>query len=230
MRKLFPSVLCLFLLSLSGSAEIRLVTGDATGAGYDADQRVLDITADGKQVLFLGDPSRSGPSPGITRSGFYLRDMATGSVSLLLDEENSLDASISADGRFVAFRKSNNDNIWRYDRFASNPQVISNNPNDECRSPQISDDGRYIAYASVATSHQVENPEALPPDGLPYVVLYDAETDTRRIITTAPDGSALETGFGGVAWWREFSLSGNGRYLFYSTDAPNAHPDRASAT
>ena len=226
---LFPGALCLSLFSLSAVAEIRLVTGDATGAGYDADQRVLDITADGRQVLFHGEPSRSGPSPGITRSGLYLRDLATGSLALLLDEGDALDASVSADGRFVAFRKTSNDNIWRYDRFAQNPQVISANPNDESRSPQISEDGRYIAYASIATSHQVENPEAIPADGMPYVVLYDAEKDTRRIVTTAPDGSALGTGFGGVAWWREFSLSGNGRYLFYSTDAPNAHPDRASA-
>ena len=218
----------LFLLfSLSAHAEIRLVTGDATGAGHDADQRVLDISADGKQVLFHGDPSRSGPSPGIARSGFYLRDMATDLVTLLLDEGVPLEGSISKDGRFLAYPKGNN--IWRYDRFAQRPQVISSNPNDECRSPQISDDGRYIAYASVATSHQVENPDALPPAGLPYVVLYDEETDTRRIVTTAPNGGALETGFGGVAWWREFSLSGNGRYLFYSTDAPNAHPDRSGA-
>ncbi|HKJ90355.1 MAG TPA: hypothetical protein VJ960_04440, partial [Oceanipulchritudo sp.] len=170
-------------------------------------------------------PSRAGPSPGINRAGFYLHNFSTQTSTLLLEEGNSLEAAVNADGRFIAFRRGNN--IWRYDRFASNPQVISANPNDESRSPQISDDGRFIAYASIATSNQVENPDAIPADGLPYVVLYDAEEDTRRVVTTTPGGSALENGFGGVAWFQEFSLSGNGRYLFYSTDSPNAHPDRA---
>ena len=221
-------VLLILSTSITAQPEIRLVTGDATGNGFDADLSVLDITADGKEALFLGEPSRAGPSPGISRAGFYLHNFSTQTSTLVLDEGNSLEASVSANARFIAFRKG--DNIWRYDRFASNPQVISANPNDESHSPQISDDGRFIAYASIATSHQVENPDAIPADGLPYVVLYDAETGTRRVVTTAPDGSALENGFGGVAWFQEFSLSGNGRYLFYSTDAPNAHPERTNAT
>jgi Tol biopolymer transport system component len=219
-----------FLLNafLSAQPEVRLVTGDATGSGFDADMRVLDTTADGGEVLFLGEPSRRGPSPGLTRAGFYLRHLGTDTISLVLDEGESLEGAISGDGRILVYAKG--DNIWRFDRLGTNPQVISGNPNDDTRSPQISDDGRYIAYASIATDSDVENPGAIPEGGLPYVVLYDAETKTRRIVTTAPDGSALESGFGGVNWFDEFSLSGNGRYLFYSTDAGNAHPERSNVS
>ena len=219
--------LCLVASTLTAQQDVRLVTGDAAGAGFEADLRVLDLTPDGKHVLFLGEPSRSGPSAGISRGGFYLRNLASGTITLLFDK-SPLEAAVSADGRFVAY--SGGANIWRFDRFASNPQPISGNLNEEPHTPQISDDGRFIAYASVATNAVVENPGALPADGLPYVVIYDSETQTQRIVTTAPDGSALDTGFGGVAWFQEFSFSGNGRYLFYSTDATNAHPDRDGAT
>lgn len=83
--------------------------------------------------------------------------------------------------------------------------------------PDITDDGRYVAFNSDASN--------LVPDDTnsnPDIFLFDRYSGTMSLISLAYDGSQL----GGATYGADtFALSPDGRYLAFMTDSRNVVPD-----
>lgn len=139
--------------------------------------------------------------------------------------DGSFAASISADGRFVAFDSAASDlisddrngqlDVFLRDRLSSRTQRASLGPqgaeaNERSYDPAISADGRYVAFTSWATN-------LAPRDlnGRPDVFLWDKQTGTMELISVGLGGAAGNDESGGA------SVSANGRYvgfLSYASD------------
>lgn len=89
--------------------------------------------------------------------------------------------------------------------------------------PSISDDGRYVAYHSNASDLVPDDPD----NDLTDIFLWDRATDTNVWVSRSSSGGSLD---------REAevpTVSGNGRYVFYSSSATNitgnANPNHLGA-
>ena len=140
-------------------------------------------------------------------------------------EGESLNPSVSRNGRFVAF-DSDADNlvngdsngfsdVFLYDRLTGTTTRVSRNtgggdPNGGSFNPVISPDGRFVAFDSDATN-------LIANDGNEFtdVYLYDRQTDNMTRVSVAPggnppDGNSINS-----------TLSADGRYVAFDSDAGN---------
>ncbi len=77
--------------------------------------------------------------------------------------------------------------------------------------PSVSADGRYVAYSAISDT---------TAPGLAYgVYRYDTVTGTRVLVSVAPGGAYPDDASG------EPAISGNGRYVAFSSDATNLVPN-----
>jgi Tol biopolymer transport system component len=138
---------------------------------------------------------------------------------------NSNYSAISADGRYVAFRSSADnlvvgDTNSEYDIFVHDRQsgqttrvsIASDGiqANDESLFTDISDDGRYVAFASVATNLVVDD-----TNGVTDIFVYDRQTGTTSRVSISSDATQAN-GFSGL-----LSSSGDGRYIAFQSHATN---------
>jgi len=111
------------------------------------------------------------------------------------------------------------DPIWHvyvYDRTTGLNELVSKSTsgtraNDDCSSPRISADGRYVVYTSGAsTLDPLNKATAL---GVPDVYVRDLIADTTHLVTYAQDGTVFTgTGYSGS---RFCSISPGGRFITY---------------
>lgn len=195
----------------------RLIARDTTSAGLSADGQVVVYDRDrhvyvsdqAAQLTVQVDVSRAGQSANAA----------------------SAHASISADGRYVAFM-SRGDNlvagdtngaadIFVYDRVARAIQRVSIG-NDGAQgnafslSPCINGDGRYVAFESYA-SNLVDGDTNAAPD----IFIHDrlAGTTMRVALDELGDAALSSAGF-------PFALSADGRAVAFESDLPLVATDR----
>lgn len=141
---------------------------------------------------------------------------------------DSRDASISADGRFVAFSSESGNlvagdtnfvtDVFVHDRQTG--QTVRVSVDDQGRQavdgdsfePVISGDGRWVAFTSLASNL---TGETLPPTvPRPQVYVHDRQTGRTFMVSDPangfPDGTADEP-----------SISGDGHYVAYRSDSEN---------
>ncbi len=147
--------------------------------------------------------------------------------------------SISADGRFVAYEsKSSNlvpgDNnkksdIFVYDRQTGQTTLVSRSStgelgNQHSTEPDISDDGRFVVFTSKASNFIESASSRKRGDGTHdrgpglSIYLHDRDTGMTRIVSVASDG----TPGSGRSWLP--SISGNGRFVLWTSHANNLVP------
>jgi Tol biopolymer transport system component len=148
------------------------------------------------------------------------------------DTVGSDEASISADGRFVAFVSTaanlvpgqvdvgGGPDVFLWDRVAGTTTLVSRaagSPvtvaNDNSRSPVVSADGRFVAYRSRATDLVTGQTD---PNGREFdVFLYDRVAETTTLVSRRP-GSETTTGNG-----RSESpvISADGRFVGFLSEA-----------
>lgn len=177
----------------------------------------------------------------------FLYDAATGQVRLASHKPgqpaspsgDSTKPALSADGRWLAFTSSGSSlvagqvdepstyDFFLYDRVTDETRLVSHLPGAPTAAsgrssfappgPQISDDGRFVAFSSEATdlvAGQVEQPFSFTYD--PF--LFDRNTDAVELVSRSRF-SPLEVGFfhlGGP-----ISLSGDGSTVVFDSDASN---------
>ncbi len=141
----------------------------------------------------------------------------------------SWNPSISRDGRYVAFESlasnliANDTNtvydIFVYDTLSGNTSRVSvdsagQETDDHSWNPHISQNGRYIVFASDATT-------LVPGDknGVRDIFVHDTQTARTQRLSTDLLGSE------GTDSSDYPTLSGNGEFAFYSSDAPNLVPN-----
>ncbi len=230
-RFIIKSLLSLHLCAapVSSRGEARLLTGDAAGNLHQQSATVMDLSGDGDLLLFSSGPPVSGSTPGIAVSGLYQRRISAGTLTFVSGAPTGpVDATMSNDGRYLAWRDGDGMVFWR-DVQANVTRPITSGADGVARRPVISGDGRYVAYASVSRNI-VANPAKLQPAQRPGVYLYDSQTTKTNVVTLTPSGDALNTGLGAsgsvATAGNEFDLSADGKYIVYATDAANASPDR----
>ena len=212
-----------------------LVSVDSNGVQSNGVQDSPKISADGQHIAFSSNATNLVPDDTNGVSDVFVHDMQTGitkraSVTSIGAQANSVsDGGVSSgDGRYIAFRSyatnlvSGDTNgladIFIHDMQSGITTRVSvasdgTQANDVSNLPSISADGRYIAFVSYAT-----NLVPIDTSSSPEVFVHDLQTGFTTRIAVDPNG--LE----GNAYSSNPSISGDGRYIAFYSDATNLVP------
>ena len=177
-------------------------------AGFSSVALGTPVSYGGRYVAFDSNAKNLIPGPSSQFRDIYVRDRNTSSterVSVALNGEqtngDSLDPSISADGRYVAFTSNASNlapdsdpgrfgwDIFVRDRLTGQTELVSVNSsgeqaNQESQSASISSDGRYVVFSSYATN--------LAPgidNGWDNVFIHDRQTGLTEWVSVGLNGA-----------------------------------------
>jgi Tol biopolymer transport system component len=223
-------------------------TGDTTRVSVASDgtqgngsSATPAISADGRYVAFFSYAFNLVPGDNNLFDDIFVHDTQTGQttrVSVASDgtqgNDNSAPApAISADGRYVAFSSlATNlvpgDTDGYYDIFVHDRQtgqtarvsVASDGTqgNESSGLSAISADGRYVAFDSYASNLATGD-----ANGYKDVFVHDRQTSQTTRVSVASDG----TQGNGASGYRH-AISGDGRYVAFSSEASNLVPGDAN--
>ncbi len=205
------------------------VAGDGTQANDWSSTSV--ISGNGRYVAFASWASNLVPGDTNGAPDIFVRDRQTGattreSVSTAGAQANagSSEVDISSDGRYVAFRShasnlvtgdtNHADDIFVRDRQNATTTRASvatdgTQADDDCVQPQISANGRYVAFASWRSNL------VLPDSGFGHVFLRDTVAATTTRVSETPSGGEAD------GYSQGPSMSPNGRYVAFESAASN---------
>lgn len=232
-------------------SQVEAVPGDDSSAEIGS-TRLVSVRFDGEQTLrrsnnpavsaqgrFVAFSSRARiveESANLAARQIFLRDMSTGSSTLLSrarggggGDGDSDWPSISSDGTRIVYSSGSTNlvcgdtngypDIFMYDAATGATTLISHAPNGDpanldSHSPSISDDGTHVAFTSSSTN--------LVPDSGTFdgVYVYDIAAKTTQLVTHAPDGAPADY-YGGY----NPSISGDGRLVTYRSASSNLVSD-----
>jgi Tol biopolymer transport system component len=216
----------------------------AAGTVGDLDSDDPSISADGRYVAFDSDAINLDPDSDDTVPDVFVRDTQANITTLAsrasgaagdVGDGASVDAAISADGRYVAF-ESDADNldddsddafphVFVRDLQASNDTTLVSRASgaagdvgdDGSQEASISADGRHVAFRSAA-----DNLDPDSDDDFLDVFVRDTQADITTLVSRA-DGAAGAVGDGGPSL--DPSLSADGRHVAFQSYADNLDPD-----
>jgi Tol biopolymer transport system component len=220
----------------AGLGEVRPVSLISGGSAF-GDQESFDpiVSRDGRFVLFTSTatnlvPGQSGgPDPAL-----FLRELSTGQTTLVSHAAGDPGAarigeqpSMSADGRFVAYISDATDllaapttagpKVFLFDRATGANVLVSHaatspttNANDESFLPDVSADGRFVAYESTASNIVTGQTEAVTADD---VFLYEVATGVNTLVSHT---AASPTTTGDASSRRATISDDGGRVAFQS--------------
>jgi Tol biopolymer transport system component len=163
-----------FLADL-GSGVTALISVDSSGVqGDNASYPGRSVSGDGNLVPFYGTASNLVPGDTNNRYDVFVRDVAAGTTERVSVDSfgvegdmDSLVPTVSTDGRYVAFESSSTnlvaddtngfEDIFVHDRATGATTRVSvssygEQSNHRSSTPWISGDGRYVAFASMASN------------------------------------------------------------------------------
>jgi len=200
-------------------------TGTTTLVTAGADQRSTSpaISWDGQFVAFHSRAGNLVAGDTNDADDIFVYDRINNSIELLTDgaDFNSRFASISWDGRFVAFQSSATNlsaedtngprvDVFVYDRDTDSTQLLTAGGSRESVSPEISGDGRFVVFSSAASNLV---PGDTDDDFLEDVFNFDRDTGTIERITAGANGDS-----------RSPLIDGGGRFITLFTEANNLVP------
>jgi subtilisin-like proprotein convertase family protein len=196
-----------------------------TYTGFVTPIHVTDVGDDAREVLYLDS------SPG--SDGLYLYNRTSGSRSLLrpsaAHNAGSRDARFSADGRFVAYNQSTSSamQVLVLDRQSGQTAVMSVNNNgtegdDWSGVPTISEDGRFVAFESIASNLVPTDTNGFAWD----VFVHDRDTDADGIFDEPGAISTIRASVDSVGSQANQSsdsatISEDGRFVAFESSATN---------
>ncbi|MEG4579135.1 calcium-binding protein [Microcoleus sp. MON1_C5] len=193
------------------------------------------ISADGRFVAFESVASNLVPGDTNGYIHVFVRDLSTNTTTRISVDSagnqgnrGSLDPSISANGRFVAFTSvatnlvpgdtNNSLDIFVRDLSTNTTTGVSvdsagNQANGSSLDPSISADGRFVAFSSNAAN-------LVPGDTNNNYDIFvrDLSNNTTTLVSVSSNG-ARANGFSSLS-----SISANGRFVAFSSDAANLVP------
>jgi Tol biopolymer transport system component len=208
----------------------------AGGAQGNAPSEWPALSADGRFVAFVSQASNLVPGDTNRYHDVFVRDRQAGTTTAVsvgaggvqANNNASFDAAISADGRFVAFVSqattlvpgdtNETVDVFVYDRATGTTTRASLGPggiqaNQDCWNPTISADGRWVAFESRAFNLVTGD-----TNGVDDVFVHDRQTGTTTRVSLGPGGAQ------GDANSRQAVISGDGRWVAFSSDASNLVP------
>jgi Tol biopolymer transport system component len=200
------------------------------GSGVSSDPV---ISANGRFVAFVSQSSNL--VPGVSGQQVYLRDRQTGQTTLVSRNNAGQPAStgsgnrapaISSDGQFIAFVSDATNfvagvvgqQIYLHNRIDGTVSLISKNNNavpipgdGDSDTPVISSDGRYVAFASLATNLGV-------PGGNQQIYIHDRLATANGVTSLISKNNSVAEGNGASS---TPSISGDGRFVAFTSLASN---------
>jgi Tol biopolymer transport system component len=212
---------------LTGAVERVNVTSSGAQAPPPANNNTSDvfavaISADGRYVAFS---SNHALAPGAVELQWteYLHDRQTGSTEVvsiapdgsIIPSVFSVPASISDDGRYVAFESGQD--VYVRDRVAGTTAMIATDQFTGGSWPQLSGNGRYVAFISAS-------PNLVPGDTNDDtdVFVYDLVAHTIERVSVTMNGAEAES-LGVDNWSLPPSISDDGRYVAFTSEAWNLY-------
>jgi Tol biopolymer transport system component len=216
-----------------------LVAVPFIGTRPDGDSSGASTSETGRYVAFMSWASNLVPGDQNQLPDIFVKDMSQNKISLVTisstgDKSNgfSSTASISSDGRYVAFSSNatnlvpddtnNMEDVFVHDLKTGTTERISvsstgQQTNDNSESPAISGDGRYVGFVSLATN-------LVPGDtnGVVDVFVHDRRTGITERVSVSSSGQ--QQAFGGLNYsggYDKVSLSATGRYVTFVSQATN---------
>jgi len=216
------------------------------GNGYSATAELASISADGGLVVFDSGASNLHPDDTDTTVDMFVRDLRTDQTALASRATGASGAkgngssrlgSMSADGRFVAFRSAasnlhTDDTDTTSDVFVrdlqTNQTVLASRAtgasgakgNGSSEPASISADGRFVAFQSPATNLHPDDTDATVD-----VFVRDLQTNQTVLASRATGASGAKGN--GSSW--PASISADGRFLAFQSQATNLHPNDTDA-
>ncbi len=212
-----------------------LVSAGPGGVPATAGCELPSVSADGRWVAFTCGAANLGPTDTNNLRDVYLHDcdtglnyLASGSPGIGPINSLSTDASVSADGRYVAFQSpfTNLDpadtngfaDVFVYDREAGTTELVSITGSGVegdlgAGRPAISGDGRYVAFGSRSTTFH-------PADvnGLSDVFVKDRVTGTLTLVSARPEGLP------GNGHSDRPAISADGRFVAFESNSTDLGP------
>ncbi|HEY3473944.1 MAG TPA: hypothetical protein VGK56_04995, partial [Anaerolineales bacterium] len=204
------------------------ISSSGTQADQPSDSYVA-ISTDGRYIAFASEATNLVSEDTNGDADVFVHDRQTGVTERISLDNNEAQAngssgnpSLSADGRFVAFTSSatnlvGGDTNSQIDVFVRDraigvtTRVSVNSSGVQAdrggRDPAISADGRYVAFASLATNLFDEE-----PFGYPHIFVHDRQTGETILVTVNSDGWQM------VGTASSPDISADGRYITYDFD------------
>jgi Tol biopolymer transport system component len=215
------------------TTEIVSVTSNGDAANGSSSQPT--ISANGRYVVFESDASNLVPGDNNIDFDVFLHDRRTGTTERVSVSSGGAEAlgpssqgEISANGRFISFTSlasnlvpgdlDNTSDVFVYDREKGTTELVSFPPDQSGRAMEssgsaISANGRFVAFTSIGSGR-------VPGGGnTPDVFVYDRKKGTTELVSVSSDGTE------GNLHSFEPSISADGRYVTFYSEATNLAPD-----
>ncbi|MEG4405713.1 calcium-binding protein [Microcoleus sp. MON2_D5] len=224
----------IFVRDLLTNTTTRVSVGSAGNQGNSLSRR-SSISGDGRFVAFASDATNLVPGDTNNSTDIFVRDLSTNtttqvSASSSGDRGNNDSElpSISANGRFVAFRSfatnlvpgdtNNERDIFVRDLLTNTITLVSvssngDRANDSSSRCSISADGRFVAFSSDA-SNLVQGDTNNTTD----IFVRDLSTNTTTRVSISSTGNQ-----GNEDFYTPF-ISADGRFVTFSSEASNLVP------
>ena len=201
------------------------VTVGPAGAAPNGTSVSAGLSADGSYAAVISYATNLVPGDTDGVPDVFVRDLRRGTtqlvgVSTLAGQRNGgvLPAWLSGDGRYIAVRTDarvlpadtdGGNSLYVHDLRRGTIELIGPTLTDEYRSystdrAMISADGRYVTFSS---------DQLASPSGRPQVYVRDRVAGTTTLASARPDGRPGTQGSSGA------SISANGRYVVFDSDA-----------
>jgi len=224
------------------SGVLKLVSASAAGAQGGGESVRPAISSDGRFVAFVSTAPDLVPGDTNGKADIFLKDMQTGAITLISAaadgtqaDDDSLAPSISADGRLVAFESASGSlagggngrsQVYLKDSQTGALTLASTSADGAISdgasgdgSLAISGNGRFIAFDSGATNLAPED-----GNGKRDIFIKDTQTGATSMVSTAATGSQ-----GSQDSYKNVALSADGRFVAFSSDAPDLVPGDTNA-
>jgi archaellum component FlaF (FlaF/FlaG flagellin family) len=212
------------------------VSVSSTGSQGNGEAGYAQLSADGTTIVFAGGSDNLVPGDGNHAHDIFVRDLLTGTTTMVSvsstgqqGNRRSRRASISGDGRFVAFRSDATNlvpgdtngswDIFVRDRMTHVTTRVSvasdgSEANGTSIRSSISNDGRFVVFSSEASN-------LVPGDtnGFWDIFVHDRLTGATTRRSFADDGSQAN-----YECWMESAVSTDGTTVAFFTGASNIVP------
>ncbi len=218
----------LFRKDLSGGGVV-LVSANSSGTQGNAGGVYPDLSYDGRYVTFTSSATNL-VSPASSGTQVFRKDLATGQVVLVSTNSSgvqgnntSLYSAITSDGLYITFSSgatnlvspaTTGEQVFRKDLATGQVALVSTNSsgvqgNNTSLYPTLSDDGRYIAFTSLATDLVTPASSGLQ--------IFRKDLSTGQVVLVSANSSGTQ----GNNQSLYTNLSPDGRYVVFTSDATN---------
>jgi len=225
-----------FSLATAANGDTTLISLDSSGSQGNDGSFSPSISANGLFVAFESMASNLVSGDTNHATDIFVRNWQSGKITRVsVDSDgteangDSYDPSISADGRFIAFESlasnlvsqdsDENFDVFVHDQKSGDTILVSaawratigsDSGNSHSFTPSISADGRFVAFASSATN--------LVPRGTNgHTHIFVRDLEAKQTLLVSVDSAGNE----GNGRSSNPSISGDGRYVAFSSNASN---------